>query len=1341
MERHVTLASAPPSVFPAREIVVDTAQLRTGAALAERLEAAGYPGPFSVDGVSLGAAAPLGSELTDGATIVCGALPSPGIRAQVPHLVFVVHSGPDAGQVVPLTRGSYTIGRASCDIEISDPALSRRHALLTVGEDAVLLEDLKSANGTFVDEDAIGTADITVAVAIRLGSSRCRIELVDDHGWHPVIHEEVLEPLPVEADMPRKPPRILILTAVLPLVLGVVLALTTGMWFFLAFSALSAVTGLIPLLTQRRSARVFADAVRDTAEADRRRRLLAVPDPGDTALDALRARDDPPGGLSPRPRSSPDTVLLRLGTADQPANLSVRGDTPFIPPILGDLPLVLPCPSSTEEESFTITGEAGPLRRLLHALLLQVSHPLYEPPSVICWGSAGELPHHARFLPNVRLTKDPRVLASCTQQAGLLLIFQLSDDLPVFSRRPGVVIVRFRERLGSSAGSAGDSGPSGPGMTIAAGGARARIGDREYSVHPDGVSARTFERTARTLARAAAASPAVGRSHGRAPVTPAEGVLPRSATLWSEQLLPGTLAMSIPARWAHADAAHPTASVGQSASGAVRIDLVGDGPHLLVAGTTGSGKSEFLRSLVLGLALDQPPEHLALLLIDYKGGSGLTALSALPHCVGSLTDLSSESAGRFLVSLRAELRRREQLCAQHGTQDLDGLRRASPPSCPPRLVVVIDEFRMLSDDVPTAMSDLMKVAALGRSLGVHLVLATQRAQGVVTPDLRANLTTSVLLRVQTALESQDLLGSGAAADIPIDAPGRAFLRKGAGAPIAFQVASASVLPSADGSPGWWDFDSYLGEEAVGAPPGGPAPSPPDGDVLEQAVAGLMAAAGGAAASCPFRPVLPSLPAYLPAAACSRFEPIGYQGPGQRNDDGSAFRAVPLGVADFPHRQAQRLLGWDPGHHGHLALVGLPGSGVSEALASVMSSLPGAAPDVHLYVLDGDGSLQGYTRAPQVGAYVRSHETRRAARVLERLAAMPVGTEHGHHTVLAITGWGRWSNQFRNGRFARAEEDLHGLVRDGAHGGLSVLMAGDRELTASRFFALIPNRVYLPLGAHQETTLTWPKMPPIEPIAGRGLAQGRITGSWGDGVCQLVTDPCTDGNPVRPPALAPFRVHPLPCVVSLQQVQAAAQGGGGNELLMGLYGDELEPFSVPLHPGGVYLVLGHAASGRTNALRVLQDSAGRHHTVLAPSQNADAIDSAGYWRALARRAADRMPLEGCILVVDDADHLPADVQQVLSGLVSLGAAAVLSAAPGPALTSRVPLSLQARGTGRGLVLSPRAPADGDFFGVRLEADGPPIAGRGYACGPSGVVEVQVARATVGPTDDARTDPGR
>ncbi|WP_373462312.1 FtsK/SpoIIIE domain-containing protein [Arthrobacter agilis] len=836
--------------------------------------------------------------------------------------------------MIPLTRGSYTIGRAGCDIVIADPGLSRRHALLTVTVETVLLEDLDSVNGTFLDGRRISTADLTVSAVLRLGSSRCRIALVDDDGWHYVSPTEVLEAVPIGPEPPRRPSRLLGLTAVLPLVLGVVLALTTGLWFFLAFSGLSAVTGLVPLIGHRRQARVFADTVREAAGRDRLRRAGAVPDPGQTALDALRACHGAPRGpeAGVRPPSAP--VLLRLGIADQPAHLAIGRGTPMVdPPVLSELPLVLPClpgghagtasrtavrTVSTAEPFFTVAGDRVAVAGVLRALLLQLAHPEQGYPPVVCWGSA-HLPLPARFLANVLLTKDPSVLAAIIEQTGALLLFQVAEDLPEVARGPGVLIIRFR------LDDPGPTDPAGSGTVLPGAGmvvgedARARIDGREYRVLPDGVSERTFERTARALARAGRRGPAA--TARRPGAGPGAGVLPASVSLWSGELGPDTLAASIPGRWAAADAQHPSASIGRSPVGPVSIDLVRDGPHLLVAGTTGSGKSEFLRTLVLGLALDQPPEHLALLLLDYKGGSGLGALASLPHCVGSLTDLSSESTARALTSLRAELRRRERLCADHGAQDLDELRRISPSNCPPRLVVVIDEFRVLSDDVPTAGPDLMRIAALGRSLGVHLVLATQRVQGAVTPDLRANLTTSVLLRVQTAMESQDLLGSGVAAEIPVGAPGRAFLRRGNEPPVAVQVASSSDLPAA--APGWQDVTAYLGGSWAGTP----APAPVGGDwndrgdridggdgraaagpgVLERAVAGLVEAAGGAAAPSPFRPVLPPLPSRLPPAACTALPT-----PDADTHRGGDDAGVLLGIADHPEHQAQHLLRWCPG---------------------------------------------------------------------------------------------------------------------------------------------------------------------------------------------------------------------------------------------------------------------------------------------------------------------------------------------------------------------------------------------------------------------------------------------
>lgn len=1368
MDLHVTLASSPPTAFPSREIVVDTDALPTGAALAGRLAAAGYLGPFAVDGVPLTTLVPHVGGLVDGAIIVSGSRPEESCPAQVPPLLFVVHSGPDAGQVIPLPRGSYTIGRSASDIVVSDPALSRNHARLMVTEDSIVLEDLGSVNGTFVDGERITRAPITVAANLRLGASRCRIELIDDEGWKAVSTADLLEPLPIGPDLPHQPSRILVLTALLPLVVGVVLALTTGMWFFLAFSALSAVTGLVPLLTYRRSARIFGTAVHRAAEQDRVRRARAVPDPGQTALDALRAcrqRPRPPGGAPP----APEALLLRLGTAHQPAHLSIgRDEGSFSPPILPDLPLVLPFTSrgkDTGGQDFTVVGDTWAVQALARAVLLQLAHPESGAPPVLCWGSAADVPHSARFLPNVRLTRDPGVLAPFLEQAGVRLVLQFSGDLPhlPLPRARGVFVVRFAGGQSSPAGvsasrAAAGGRMAGAGMTLAGGRARARIDGREYDVLPDGVSARTFERAARALARAAA-----GTGEPSEPAGPArpgaaawkDALPPRSASLWSRQGSPDDLATTAPGRWSSSDAGHPRAYLGESGTGPVSIDLVRDGPHLLVAGTTGSGKSEFLRTFVLGLALDQAPEHLALLLIDYKGGSGLGTLASLPHCVGCLTDLSSESTGRALISLRAELRRREQLCAEHGAYGLAELRRVSPSSCPPRLVVVIDEFRMLSDEVPTAVPDLMKIAALGRSLGVHLVLATQRAQGAVTPDIRANITSSVLLRVQTAGESQDLLGSAAAAAISIDIPGRAFLRRGTEPPVAFQVASCSDLPAPADSPGWQDLGTYLGgtgDHGNGSRSPADSPAPPvDGtgggaagsgsrdssdtaghSILQRAAWNIAAAAlrhPGTQVRPPsgsHRPVLPPLPVALSPAGCSTF--LSADPPFSAASPRPA--TIALGVADFPDRQEQRLLQWRPADHSHLALVGLPGSGANKALGSAVGSLL-ADPHVHLYLLDGDGTLAGYALSPQVGAHVQSHETKRAGRVLERLSALPVGPQDDEPSiVLVITGWGRWSSQFRNGRFARAEDDLHSVVRDGARSGVAVLVDGDRDLTASRFFALLPNRVYLPLGAHAEMTMTWPKMPPIDAVAGRGFAQGRITGRWGDGVCQLVLASEAVLLPDHPPARPPFPVHPLPLSVPFGRLTARREAGKEREgLLLGVCGDDLRPYSVSVRPGEVYLVLGHASSGRTNTLRVLAAAAALppRRAVLAPREGAGREEAAAFWRGIAERRAGPAPPERCILVVDDADHQPGDVQQVLSGLVASGAAAVLSATANHALIARVPLSLLARGTGRGFVLSPRSPGDGDFFGVRLDVEGPPMPGRGYACDPAHVVEVQVALA--------------
>jgi S-DNA-T family DNA segregation ATPase FtsK/SpoIIIE len=169
-----------------------------------------------------------------------------------------------------------------------------------------------------------------------------------------------------------------------------------------------------------------------------------------------------------------------------------------------------------------------------------------------------------------------------------------------------------------------------------------------------------------------------------------------------------------------------TVPVGRAAEGVFSIDLAIDGPHVLVAGTTGSGKSELLRTLVAALAVTNRPEHLSMVLVDYKGGAAFRDCEPLPHVAAVVTDLDEHLAGRALTSLKAELTRREHLLARAGVADFLSYQRSSSATDPPlsRLVIVIDEFRALAEELPQFVDGVVRIAALGRSLGVHVVLAT-----------------------------------------------------------------------------------------------------------------------------------------------------------------------------------------------------------------------------------------------------------------------------------------------------------------------------------------------------------------------------------------------------------------------------------------------------------------------------------------------------------------------------------------------------------------------------------------------------------------------------------------
>ena len=231
--------------------------------------------------------------------------------------------------------------------------------------------------------------------------------------------------------------------------------------------------------------------------------------------------------------------------------------------------------------------------------------------------------------------------------------------------------------------------------------------------------------------------------------------------------------------------------IGRARDGVVEIDLVRDGPHALLAGTTGAGKSELLRSLVVGLSCALGPQHLTFVLVDYKGGAAFDELAALPHVVGTVTDLDDQLAERALRSLRAELTVREQLLREHGVNDLTALRAAQGAPVRARVLVVVDEFAALATEQAEFLHALVGIAQRGRSLGVHLLLATQRPSGVISDDIRANTNLRIALRLHDTADAMDVVGDPAPAALSRSLPGRAVMRLGPDELVTFQAAHAT----------------------------------------------------------------------------------------------------------------------------------------------------------------------------------------------------------------------------------------------------------------------------------------------------------------------------------------------------------------------------------------------------------------------------------------------------------------------------------------------------------------------------------------------------------------------
>ncbi len=481
-------------------------------------------------------------------------------------------------------------------------------------------------------------------------------------------------------------------------------------------------------------------------------------------------------------------------------------------------------------------------------------------------------------------------------------------------------------------------------------------------------------------------------------------------------------------------------AIGVGGTGApVEIDLKeaadgGMGPHGLVVGATGSGKSELLRTLVLGLAITHPPDVLNVVLVDFKGGATFTRLDALPHTSAVITNLTDhlELVDRMRDALSGELTRRMELLRAAGDfaslRDYDLARATSRPDLPalPTLLVVVDEFSELLTARPDFLDVFVTIGRVGRSLGVHLLLASQRLEEGRLRGLDTHLSYRIGLKTFSAAESRIVLGADDAYLLPT-APGNGYLRFDTGELVRFKAAFVSG-PAAQRRPERV-VDEPSGPRVfrLGPTPIGPGRRPPalaseprsgpdpgaGPTVLEVAVARLADA--GVPAHEVWLPPLqdpPSLDLLLPTSPAPA---------------GAGFGRVPLGWVDRPLEQARGVLQVDlSGSAGHAAIVGAPQSGKSTALCTLICALALAhGPDqLSVYCIDlGGGSLSTIAALPQVGVVAGRTQpdlVRRTVATVERaLADREAAAAAGASSpvdglgdvVLAIDGWGSLRESF------------------------------------------------------------------------------------------------------------------------------------------------------------------------------------------------------------------------------------------------------------------------------------------------------------------------------------------
>ena len=1314
-----------------------------------------------------------------------------------------VLSGPDAGREFPLAEGSSSIGRdAGCDVRLTDPLVSKRHARITIG-DAAEIVDTGSANGLIIGgaqlpravvrpHDRIVLGETAIGITVHRTAAAALAQTADvDFNRSPRL-DPTFQGETFEAPEPPDKPswqRFPLVAMIAPLLMGVLLfAFTQSLLsiVFIGLSPLLMIGSWIDNRIQNRRLvrdgdRAFADGVhqlrQELATALARERVGRLAECPSTAeiVDAMR-RQTPL--LWTRRREHERMLTVRLGVGSQPSRHTVelpgrnraearhllaltalRVDAAQVPgvPVVADL---------RDCGSIGVAGPRAAAIGVARGVVAQLAG-LHSPAdltlvafaaaeSTADWEWLKWLPHHgSAFCP----IDGPQLAGEAA--AGLRLVSELEE---LISSRAGgpvawpavVAVVEDgapveRSRLVGLA----EAGPAAGVHVVWVAGGQERLpaACRIYLAVAEGSGAGTggaavaagFVRTGALVAPVVCETldvpAALSAARSLAPVNDAgvriedDSDLPRSIAFLS--LVGADLATdpgAVLERWQESESivardGKPSrrrnlslrAVVGQSAGEPLTLDLRSQGPHALVGGTTGAGKSEFLQSWVLGLAAGYSPDALTFLFVDYKGGAAFAECIALPHSVGMVTDLSPHLVRRALTSLNAELRYREHILHARKAKDLAELQRRGDPDAPPSLVIVVDEFAALVQEVPEFVDGVVNVAQRGRSLGLHLILATQRPAGVIKDNLRANTNLRVALRMADEADSDDVLGSPLAADFSPDIPGRGAAKTGPGRITGFQTGYAGGWTGRGGERPQLE----LHELAFGA--GRPWEEPSevahgvDADLGPNDIARLVTtiseASRRAQLPAPRKPWLPELAATYDLQFLR-----------QRSD-----AELMLGVLDDPERQEQRTVSFRPDADGNLAVYGTGGSGKStllRTLAIAAAITPRSGP-CHVYGLDfGAAGLRMLESLPHVGSIISADDGERVIRLIRylrelveeraiRYAAARAGsiTEYRRiagrddepRVLVLLDGLAAFRAEHEFAGRANHFSSLMQVAADGRPVGVHLVVTADRPATLpSALASSIPRRVVLRLADENDylmldtgTDVLGATSPPGRGVLGGKDLQVAVLGGstnvaqQANAIDRLAATLRGRGAPSAP------QIRRLPELVRFSDLAGTDATTG--RLVIGMADDTLGPVAV--EPAGTVLITGPPGSGRTGTLVALctgmarlRPQAPRYYLghrrsplprELAWTAVADDADRVGelagtLTAALAGAAPALVVIEGLTDFLSGPAELPL---QELIKVLRAGDHLLLAESESSTLSSSWPLIQAVRSARRGLALQP------------------------------------------------------